>query len=212
MKKLVVGSLILLLGTLGWDDRGLTAQAPVPSAMQRPAVRAAEARIAADAELKRRAMTADLISVQAGDTTAFAQLNRCRVVHSWLLTYRSPTAVVSVHVGAVAGGAPAVRDFTESQPSTRQAVRKALLQWKLDAEEVAARAVKHPRASCTVSSGTFFLRMDTVGSNDVPVWYTPYNIEGRPLAVNANTGQLLDVKQRPGGAFDEFILTPLGSQ
>jgi hypothetical protein len=201
--KLATSVLVFLVGLLGCDH-GQPARSG-----EALSLRALEAKAAADAELKGQGASVELIYMNAVDTTAFDELERCRVVHGWLVVYRASGTLTTVHVSQRADGAREVRRSNDEKALAADLMLQPLLSWKLHEDEVVARVLQYPGVSCSIQSGTFFLRMDVVGTAATPVWYTPYSRSGRPLAVDANSGQVLDVMQRPGGGFTDFVLTPV---
>lgn len=188
--------------------------APAAKGPERPALLSTEARIAADAELKRRNVIADLVEVHATVSTQYADLARCRVVHDWSLIYHSPAApamLVAIVVGTDADRKTVVRNVKQGPPRPEDGPLKPVRKWNFGAEEAVASVARHPRVSCTDSIQTFFMRMDTVAGNEAPVWFTPYSIGGRQVAVDASTRQLLEVAKR-SDSDAKFTLTPLEPQ
>ena len=87
----------------------------------------------------------------------------------------------------------------EDPPPPEDSRRKPSEGWNFGAEEAAAVAAAHPGISCTDTGRSFSLRMETVAGKEAPVWHTPYDIAGRPVAVDAGTRQLFEEKPAPGG-------------
>ena len=203
--SLLLGSAVAACSEKATESAGK--QGAAPKMPQQLALLSHEARIVADAELKRRNLIANLVQVQATVETQYPELLRCRVVHQWILTYQAPTSLITVDVALDADRKGVVGILKEGPPPAEDSRRKPIQGWNFGAEEAAAVVAAHPGISCSDSARSYSLRMDTVAGKEAPVWHTPYDLAGRPVAVDAGTRQLLEENPSPAG--DRFLLTPL---
>jgi hypothetical protein len=186
-------------------------QPGTPKPLARPALLSHEARIVADAELKRRNLIGSLVAVEATVATQYAELARCRVVHHWLLTYQATGAVVTVSVGLDDAGKGVAGTLKEDPPAADAVAAQPIQGWNFGAEEAAAAIAREPGMACSASLRSFTLRMEAVEGRPTPVWRTPYDAGGRRVAVDAGTGRLLEEQPAPAGE-SRVVLAPLAAR